>query len=87
MSYKLGPRWDNVITWSDFKSETKFGVWNGFCGEVQFIHAEHGALKDLQFCIRKIGQIVVNVQASKYVDQIQISYEIFYSTIEMFRTN
>ena len=22
MSYKLGPRWDDVITWSDFKSET-----------------------------------------------------------------
>ena len=25
MSYKLGPRWDNVIPWSDFKSETIFG--------------------------------------------------------------
>ena len=25
MSYKLGPRWDDVITWSDFKSETSFG--------------------------------------------------------------
>ena len=25
MSYKLGPRWDDVITWSDFRSETIFG--------------------------------------------------------------
>ena len=25
ISYKLGPRWDDVITWSDFKSETNFG--------------------------------------------------------------
>ena len=25
MDYKLGPRWDDVITWSDFKSETIFG--------------------------------------------------------------
>ena len=25
VSYKLGPRWDDVITWSDFKSETSFG--------------------------------------------------------------
>ena len=25
VSYKLGPRWDNVITWSDFKSETSLG--------------------------------------------------------------
>ena len=25
MSYKLGPRWDDFITWSDFKSETIFG--------------------------------------------------------------
>ena len=25
MSYKLGPRWDDVIPWSDFKSETVFG--------------------------------------------------------------
>ena len=24
MSYKLGPRWDDVITWSNFKSETIF---------------------------------------------------------------
>ena len=25
MNYKLGPRWDDVITWFDFKSETSFG--------------------------------------------------------------
>ena len=25
MSYKLGPHWDDVITWSNFKSETSFG--------------------------------------------------------------
>ena len=25
MDYKLGPRWEDVITWSDFKSETSFG--------------------------------------------------------------
>ena len=25
VSYNLGPRWDDVITWSDFKSETIFG--------------------------------------------------------------
>ena len=25
MSYKLGPRWDDVITWFDFKSEAIFG--------------------------------------------------------------
>ena len=25
LNYKLGPRWDDVITWSDFKSETIFG--------------------------------------------------------------
>ena len=25
MSYKLGPRWDGAITWSDFKSEAIFG--------------------------------------------------------------
>ena len=25
VSYKLGPRWDDVITWSDFKSEAIFG--------------------------------------------------------------
>ena len=28
MSYKLGSRWDNVITWSNFKSETSFGFLN-----------------------------------------------------------
>ena len=25
VSYKLGPRWDDVISWSDFKSEAIFG--------------------------------------------------------------
>ena len=25
VSYKLGPRWDGVITWSNFKSEVIFG--------------------------------------------------------------
>ena len=25
VNYKLGPRWDDVIPWSDFKSETSFG--------------------------------------------------------------
>ena len=25
MSYKLGPCWDDVITWSDFKSKIIFG--------------------------------------------------------------
>ena len=25
VSYKLGPRWDDVITWPGFKSETSFG--------------------------------------------------------------
>ena len=25
MSYKLGPRWDSAITWSNFKSEAIFG--------------------------------------------------------------
>ena len=25
ISYKLGPHWDDVITWSDFKSETSVG--------------------------------------------------------------
>ena len=25
MSYKLGPRWDGAITWSDFKSDAIFG--------------------------------------------------------------
>ena len=25
ISYKFGPRWEDVITWPDFKSETNFG--------------------------------------------------------------
>ena len=36
--YKLGPRWDDVITWSDFKSETSFGFLSpNYTGQYMYL--------------------------------------------------
>ena len=38
ISYKLGPRLDDVRTWSDFKSETRFGFLSpNYTGEMYLI--------------------------------------------------